>query len=395
MADLLRIFLVFTVMVLLLKRKWNLGIVMPLSAVLLAILYMLKPSLFFSAFLDTLTDSITLSLAAVLTLIRVFEYLMRNTGIMQKMMDSLHGLLKDRRILMASMPSLIGLLPSMGGAVFSAPMVEEASRGIVVSKEKKAFINYVFRHPWEFVSPLYPGIILAAAITSIPLRDMIILNAPYALSLLIAGYIWGLAGLQSGQGTINKVSASSLYSFIPLFMIIAPVMIFGLKLWMTMGLVVLGMYVFFRYSAKDITKSLREGFSGEIILIIIGVMTFKTILHTTGAIDNISSFFSSNNIPLLPVLFILPFLSGLLTGLTVGFVASTFPIIIGLPGAQEPGAMAFAFASGYVGVLLSPVHLCLVLTRQYFDASLSQVFRLIARSVILIMAVALALYLKH
>ena len=51
------------------------------------------------------------------------------------------------------MPMLIGMLPSLGGAYFSAPMVKEATSGIHMSQEEKAFINYWFRHPWEYHSP--------------------------------------------------------------------------------------------------------------------------------------------------------------------------------------------------------------------------------------------------
>jgi len=39
-----------------------------------------------------------------------------------------------------------------------------------------------------------------------------------------------------------------------------------------------------------------------------------------------------------------------------------------------PWNMMFVFASGFAGVLLSPVHLCLLLSNQYFGARLSGVY---------------------
>ena len=57
------------------------------------------------------------------------------------------------------------------------------------------------------------------------------------------------------------------------------------------------------------------------------------------------------------------------------------------------GSISFAFASGYVGVLLSPVHLCLVLTREYFGASMGGIYRKTLKVSLLIMAVALIEYL--
>ena len=59
---------------------------------------------------------------------------------------------------------LIGLLPMIGGAMFSAPMVEEASQGLNVSRERKTFVNYWFRHSLETIFPLYPSLVLAAGL---------------------------------------------------------------------------------------------------------------------------------------------------------------------------------------------------------------------------------------
>ena len=392
MIDIIKITSVLIIIVILLKRKWNLGVVMALSSVILAILYFLAPLDFLNSFYDAATDKTTISLVVALTLIRIFENVMRKNGVMQQMMDSFRGMVMDRRILMASMPALIGLLPSMGGALFSAPMVDEASKNINISQEKKAFVNYMFRHPWEFVLPLYPGVILASAITSYPLRDLMLANMPYAMCLLIGGSIWGLSGIGMQKEGFKKISRAGLMSFLPLTIILIMVIGFHINLSISIGAVILGLYSAFRYSPKHIFQSLKEGFSWEIILIILGVMTFKAVLNSSGAVTNISAFFTDEGIPVLPVLFFLPFIYGLLTGLTVGFVGSTFPILLGLENVNHIGAISFAFASGYVGVLLSPVHLCLVLTREYFKAAMSGIYKKIIRVSVLIMIVAVAEY---
>ncbi|MBI5049326.1 MAG: DUF401 family protein [Nitrospirae bacterium] len=392
MIDLLKITSVFIIIVFLLKRRWNLGLVMALSSVILSIFYLLTPEDFFNAVLKASTDKTTIVLIVALTLIRVFENIMRKRGIMQEMMDSFRGMVMDRRVLMASMPALIGLLPSMGGALFSAPMVEEASKGIKISPEKKAFINYWFRHPWEFTLPLYPGVVLASAIGGFHLRDLIIANLPYAICLVVAGILWGLRGIGIHREGFKKITARGLLSFLPLTLILLMVIVFHLDLSISLGVAILGLLAVFRYSFRDIAETIKEGLSLEIFAIILGVMTFKAVLNSSGAVSNISTFFSNEGIPVLPVLFIIPFISGLLTGLTVGFIGSTFPIILGLEDTQNIAAISFAFASGYAGVLLSPVHLCLVLTREYFKANMAGVYSLIIRGVVLIMLVALVGY---
>jgi len=365
---------------------------MAVSSICLGFSYLMQPLVFLNAFFEASTDKTTVLLIIALTLIRMFENIMRKNGIMQNMMDSFRSLVRDRRIVVASMPALIGLLPSMGGALFSAPMVDEASHGLNITSEQKSFINYLFRHPWEFISPLYPGLILASAVTAYPLRDLMLVNFPYAVCLTAGGIIWGLNGIGSQKEVKGQLSRSGILSFIPLALILILVMVFHLKLSVSMGIVILCLLICLKYSFKKTLQALKEGFSWELLVIILGVMTFKTVLDYSGAVTNISAFLSDNDIPVLPVLFFLPFIAGLLTGLTIGFVGATFPIIIGLDGAQNIWAISFAFASGYVGVLLSPVHLCLVLTREYFKASMGGIYHRIIKTGAVIMLIAVIEY---
>ncbi len=80
-------------------------------------------------------------------------------------------------------------------------------------------------------------------------------------------------------------------------------------------------------------------------------------------------------VPLLPVLMILPFLSGLSTGLSIGFVGASFPIVMALIG-EDPSTgtylstIVLAFGFGYIGMLISPVHVCLVVTSEHFETHL-------------------------
>jgi hypothetical protein len=67
-------------------------------------------------------------------------------------------------------------------------------------------------------------------------------------------------------------------------------------------------------------------------------------------------------------------------GITIAFVGATFPILISLIRALDQGQlmlpyMMLALASGFVGVLLSPLHLCLLLSNEYFDTTLMPVYR--------------------
>lgn len=71
------------------------------------------------------------------------------------------------------MPAFLGLLPSLGGARFSAPIVEAASRGTQLTQDHKAAINFWFRHIFEFSSPIIPGMIMACSIAGVAFSDFI------------------------------------------------------------------------------------------------------------------------------------------------------------------------------------------------------------------------------
>ncbi|NLI91931.1 MAG: DUF401 family protein [Peptococcaceae bacterium] len=59
------------------------------------------------------------------------------------------------------MPAFLGFLPSLGGAIFSAPLVRESGQRYGLSAEKLTVINYWFRHIWEFSNPIVPAVLLA------------------------------------------------------------------------------------------------------------------------------------------------------------------------------------------------------------------------------------------
>ena len=60
-----------------------------------------------------------------------------------------------------ALPAVVGLIPMPAGALFSAPLVQQAGDGVELSAEWKSAVNYWFRHVWEYWWPLYPGVIIA------------------------------------------------------------------------------------------------------------------------------------------------------------------------------------------------------------------------------------------
>ena len=99
-----------------------------------------------SAFTTTLTMQRTYDLILALYLVMCLETELRTSGALDGMIRALQRLFASEKFTLAIMPAFLGLLPSLGGARFSAPIVEAASRNTDLTKEHKAAINFWFRH---------------------------------------------------------------------------------------------------------------------------------------------------------------------------------------------------------------------------------------------------------
>jgi hypothetical protein len=83
----------------------------------------------------------------------------------------------------------------------------------------------------------------------------------------------------------------------------------------------------------------------------------------------------------MPIVMLLPFLVGGVAGITIAFVGTTFPILISLIDALGNHALLLpylmlALATGFVGVLVSPLHLCFLMSNEYFRTTLIPVYKL-------------------
>jgi len=393
MTDLLRIGAAFGLIVLFLRLKWNLGMVMLLAAAVLGALYRIGPLDQARIALAAASDPVTINLVTGLVLIMALENIIRKRGLLKRMMEAVVNVAQDRRIAMAVLPGVIGLLPSAGGAAFSAPMVQEAAADTTMTPEHKAYINYWFRHIWEYCSPLYPGIVLAAAVTRLPLNDLLLSQLPLPLAVIGVGALLGFRGLAgtSVSGKRDRKELSALFlTLLPITASLVLVIGFKLPLAIAMALIVIAMLLYYRYTLAEIGTMFKESISLNVILMVAGIMVFKGMLDASGAIEALPIFFRESGLPPMAVLFVLPFLVGLLTGLTVAFVGATFPIITAMMGGHPDAAtITFAFASGFAGVMLSPTHLCLVLTVRYFKADLAGTYRLLYLPILLVFVVGL------
>ncbi len=390
--------IVFGFIILLLSRRWDLGLVLLLGSTLLGMLFGLSvPEMLEQGWIAAL-DVKTLRLVAAVLLITALGELMRHVASMEQLVSSLQELIADRRVVLASIPALIGLLPMPGGAMLSAPMIEEIGAELKLSPERKTYLNYWFRHVWEYVFPLYPAPLLAAGIMDIPYSQLLLAQIPLTLSAIVGGALVGLSQIDRSEkaGTARRwhslqVLASSIW---PIALVIILSLGLGLELALSLAVAIVLVALFNRVGFRSMGRVLQQGLSFRTALLVFSIMIFKQMVEASGAADALSGTLLAWGIAPVAVTVAVPGALGLLTGFVSSVIGISFPLL--LPFLSGSGVhlnyAVLAFAAGFIGVLLSPMHLCLVLTRDYFHADWMPLYRLLLPSVALLGATAVALW---
>jgi hypothetical protein len=342
-------------------------------------------------------DQRTLLLIGAFIAILFFSSLLKETGRMKEILEGFRNIFRDIRVVIALLPAMIGLMPIVGGALVSAPMVVEGSDELKLSAERRTFVNYWFRHLWEYILPTYPALILAATLLKIPVRNLGWINLPLTLTAIISGIFFGFWGVSKStrvRNLSNTISGLRLfYNLCPLIFGLILVVGFQVELVYAFSLAILGMIIFYQIGWRSVLKGLRESLNIELLLTVTAVMGFKKVLESSRAIHAVSTVLSSSGVPLWLIAILIPLLIGLITGMTIAPIGIGFPILIPLfqNDSNFLNYMTLAFASGISGDLLSPFHLCLILTKDYFRADLKGVYRFIWMPTTFILVVALLL----
>ncbi len=389
------------------RLKINLGIALGLGGPLLALWVGTGYEQVPAVLADAIAAPLTLRLAILVLLIMILSRLMQISGRLQRIVDSFSLLVHSPVAVAAVMPSLIGLLPMPGGALFSAPMVEAASpqwRDETGQGPMLATINYWFRHHGEYWWPLYPGVILAIVLLDIPTWTFVLAMLPLALCHFLFGWFFLLRRVDLPRPVETPGAKGSIRDFLaqtaPIIIVVAALPVcsllelaseaMGQQLRLPEGApLLLGLVAACVQTAMsdhlgwaEVWQAVKRKMTGEMMLLVLGVIVFQAFLNESGAVAQVQEELARYGIPTLALICLLPFISGMMSGIAFAMVAASFPLVVplfsGLEGAAYLAHGGLAFVCGYFGILLSPVHICLLMCRDYFSCTLGGCYRLFA-----------------
>jgi integral membrane protein (TIGR00529 family) len=346
-------------------------------------------------------------LPLIILLLLFFSDALNKTGRMGRTIAALKLWLRSKHLMLAGLPALVGLLPMPAGALFSAPFVDAVDQGQEIEPQRKVAINYWFRHIWEYWWPLYPGVILAMQYSGLPALKFFLIQLPFTFAAILGGYLFILRKVKrSGDdhahsGHLDAAAVLAALGPIGLLVIIslagsALLPLIGVEgtlanlVAMVVGLVAALAAVFAGHASAfgSTALMLKRADTWLMIVLVIGIQTFAAALSCpldaagSTLITGMRDEFIQTGIPLIAVIMLIPFISGMVTGVAFGFVGASFTIFFSLVGPHPSAAVAaattaFAYTFGYMGMMLSPMHACFVVTAEYFKTSIFGAYRYI------------------
>jgi uncharacterized protein len=400
--------LLIVLLVLLLRRKIDLALAVFLVSLCTVVLFAIDPKLAVRSAWEGVSSGETLELLLIILLVQFIGSVQKSRQMYDRLVDALNALFRDKRLVAMVSPAIIGFLPMPGGALLSAPLVDVSTRKMKLKPAFNAFLNFWFRHDWELIWPLYAGLLLFQTMSRIPLRRIILFQLPFSLLHIVMGLIVSFIYFRRHEIPRDMVSRENgLHATARDFLagtwpILAVIMLFfvkaspllplplhwalllvaaGLSLWEKVGLREIGGIVFNRTTVRS-------------LLVIVAVVVFQRLIEVSAAFDVLKTMHISLGMVVL-FIFLVSFTVGFLTGVNTAYIAIAFPVL--LPLIQHlPNYFYLAlyiYVIGFAGIMVSPLHLCLVLTNEYFEAPLLEVYRYMAVPVLVMMTVATGLVL--
>ncbi|MCQ2604197.1 MAG: DUF401 family protein [Spirochaetia bacterium] len=297
------------------------------------------------------------------------------------------------KLLLSSVPALVGLIPMPGGALFSAPLVDACDTDHILDQDSKSRINFWFRHIWELWFPLYAGILMTMQITGLNIKQIFCANFSMTIFMILGGYIFILKGLPIKSKHLSSPKKLPVLRYMtPIITIVAGTSVLNIifpwgqrfskytSLVLSILLAIIICQLWKPIGKNSWKKILLLKNSWQMLLVIIAITIYGSFLKTPlenniYIMDIMRSELNGIGIPSVLLFAILPLISGLATGIQLGFVGTSFPIIFSLLGPNPAMKNVYimlilGYGFGHIGQMLSPVHVCNIVTHKYFNTSL-------------------------
>lgn len=385
--EIIKLFVVLLLILVFLKLKIDLWLNLLINSLLIGLMFKLKMVQILVIYRDAAKNFRTIELLTIIIMIYCLSIIMEKLNKYEEMMNSLQKIIPDYRFAMIFLSSFIGLLPIQGGAIFSAPMVKKLGERNHNDSEKNMFVNYWFRHVWEFAWPLYPEVILYASLLKISVKDLIVMLFPLAIIAFLIGIIWIYKNLffepfaKKGKQINFKAALKDFVKTTwPILLAVSLTLIFNTSLMFSLFIVLILLFFFYSDIRKQIGSILNDVLkeSYKTLLLIYSIFAFQGILEYSKIIEILPELLIVKNFSIHAGLIILPAIVSFFTGSMLACVGICVPIFLGFlvnpNGTINISQVILLYLSGFTGMMVTPIHLCLAITKDFFNVRINNFY---------------------
>ncbi len=410
MLNLLGVIIAFIVIIVLIRKKFNFGLSLILGSLIVGVFSLreidpvdIPKAIIEASFYSFKTDQIvtqTIELALLMTLIFILAKLMQETGAITKLIDSLRTFFSKGGTL-GVIPAVYGLMPVPGGALFSAPMINKEGDKYHLDKNQKNFLNIWFRHVWFPIYPISSAMILICSekFSNINIYSLILANVPAFIAIIIIGFILlkkFITNAPKQQTNPTKDYSGLMFLLPPIIPLVfyAVLQLFGFPQIRSflIGVVFSIILVYFitNINRRDYIQALKKSLTWKLGIAIFGIMIFREMFEVSGANVIIADMIGNLPFPAIWMVALIPLLLGSLTGYNLGAIALSYFLVepfFSFTGVSIIGLTSIIFMSSFVGYLVSPIHLCNVLSSDYLKTDTTRMYKMFIPAAVLLLLI--------
>jgi hypothetical protein len=393
MLPVLGVLLAFAVIVVLRLRNVDFSLSILTGSIIIAVTSKTPVEVLVEAGRRTVTDPNTLNLTVAVALITVLGYSLKETSLMTELIEGLRGVL-PARVLMATIPAMFGLLTMPGGALMSAPFNEPEADRLGLKPEQKTYFNVWFRHIWYWASPLSPVPILAASMVGFNLNGFLAAQLPVLVVTLVLGFLVSSVFVKDGgrhdHGAKGFPEVARGLAPIVLAVVLSSA---GGPLWMALALGLALVFIIRNVPPGKIFKMIHSGVRWDLTAAVVSMLFFRFVVESSSSVKSLFESATGLGVPLIAILIVVPLLVGSISGTPTMGVGMIFPLLLPLLGDYNVYVVSIVYAGIIGGYLASPMHLCLILTNNYYKSELGKVYRYLVPSAAILYVFAVSYYL--
>lgn len=369
MINLLKAFIIFAIIFIFLKFKKSLCLSMICGIITAMFIFQIPLKIFMNILIDSVFAEETISLLFILVGTTLLQNALKIVD--ERNPRDISKLFFRKRNTFMFSSFFIGLLPSPTAILMAAPITEKVAEG-KLNKRELAFTTNYYRHISEIFLPTYSHIILAIQLSPVSLSQYQFAMIPVVFILFLIPkykYLSKIPEKKSSKKNYKSKSKLNLfYYYWPIVVLITTILIFDIPVYIVLYPVILLYMIGNRFKLTEYKKVFFTSFQLDLILTTIVIMIFKNTIVYTNIFEYMTKYITHLYLPPIIIFGILFLLGGIMIG-SQGMVAIGIPLAYVTFPEGGIGLLVFLMSILFISSLISPTHLCLTISAQYFKVS--------------------------